>query len=203
MPSGSLQSDIFNFNQTYSITSTGDISTDSLTSINVGGGIAATAGLDATFEDTSQKYFDNTSQLFLLNDYGNANSYLNSLLTSESGRMTSLQQKTFNQVQKTRVSYLMKKYRIAYDYFVGNIFQFTSIIVIILAILFGFVKEGKLSFMIAGLVGVSIVLIYLIILLIIVRNYQYSRAYLKRAQVCLCQMQSLHSPNDLNKSRYG
>lgn len=172
MPPSSLQSDIFNFNQTYSISSTGDIPTSSLININ---GTGTDYSYDSIFEPTSQKYFDNTSTLFMLNDYGNANEYLNSLLNNEVGRMTSLQQKTFNQVQKTRVSYLMKKYRIAYDYFVGNIFQFSSIIVIILAILFGFVKEGKLSLMTAGIIAISIILIYLVILLIIIKNYQSRR----------------------------
>lgn len=161
MPPSSLQSDIFNFNQTYSISSTGDIPTSSLININ---GTGTDYSYDSIFEPTSQKYFDNTSTLFL-----------NSLLNNEVGRMTSLQQKTFNQVQKTRVSYLMKKYRIAYDYFVGNIFQFSSIIVIILAILFGFVKEGKLSLMTAGIIAISIILIYLVILLIIIKNYQSRR----------------------------
>ena len=171
MPSSSLQSDIFNFNQTFSISSTGDIQTDSLAQIN-GDKVYS---YDTIFENTSQKYFDNTSSLFMLNDYGNANGYLNSLLNNEVVRMTSLQQKTSNQVQKTRVSYLMKKYRITYDYFVGNIFQFTSIIVIILAILFGFVKEDRITLTIGGILSIIIVLSFLIVLLMIVKNYQSRR----------------------------
>ena len=171
MPSSSLQSDIFNFNQTFSISSTGDIQTDSLAQIN-GDKVYS---YDTIFENTSQKYFDNTSSLFMLNDYGNANGYLNSLLNNEFVRMTSLQQKTSNQVQKTRVSYLMKKYRITYDYFVGNIFQFTSIIVIILAILFGFVKEDRITLTIGGILSIIIVLSFLIVLLMIVKNYQSRR----------------------------
>jgi len=128
------------------------------------------ASLEQSFADLQQVYKDQTNQMAIVNDLANTSSYVTSTVDKEYDRLSSLKEKTYSSVHKMRQSYMLKKYDIAYNQFVSGIVQFTLFTTVVCTLIYTYKLTGGISDMVAyGVIGLIAVL-YLIIVLVFVKQ---------------------------------
>lgn len=137
--------------------------------------IETAAAIQDIFFDNVRMYLVDTNQNMLLNDVTNTNMYLRESMTKELERSASLRDKTFNDIHKTRERYMGKKYAINHYNFVGTTLQFTMFVILIVALCFTLAKEDKITKTVATYVSMFIIVIYLIILLMFIKQNQLRR----------------------------
>lgn len=97
-----------------------------------GYGINDIVEMDNLFTQHIQKYLNETNNIIMMNDVVTSNEYLNTTMDTEFQRVAQLTDKTRNTIYKTRSSYMLKKYQIAYNKFISGILQFTLFVAILL-----------------------------------------------------------------------
>lgn len=137
--------------------------------------IETSARMQEVFFDNVRMYLTDTNQSMLLNDVSNTNNFVKDAIGKELERTSMVRDKTFNHINKTRQRYMAKKYAIRANRWYSGVLQFTILIVIIGAFVAGLVKEEHLSPMVGGIIVGSVVFIYLIMLLIFIKQNQIRR----------------------------
>lgn len=159
----------------FNLTASGTVS-QSDSSANNNNLNASWNGDEEQFKNAMTEFFKRTGNLMIMNDFANANETLETIMSTEYTKADKLRSKTKNEVQKTRQKYLMKKYKIAYHLFVTNIIQFSLWVTILVALMFGFAREGKyFSYTWAGILSSILILIFFLVILIVVKNHQTRR----------------------------
>jgi len=172
---------IINFGKNLGILASGDYSVtpevfESIVRINTSGTpVETTAMIQDIFFDNVRMYLIDTNHNLMLNDVTNTNMFLRDSMTKEMERTSSLRDKTFNDIHKTRERYMGKKYAINYYNFVGTIMQATMLVILISAVAFSLYKENSISINVAMIITGVVVIIYLIIVLLFIKQNQLRR----------------------------
>ena len=179
--SASIQAKLYEFNKVCNIDAQGNIQSNDPSCHIVpalDGIVSGTPGSGSeNFTFALRHYFEQTKDIMMLNDFRNSTTYLTDVMGSETQRITRLKAKTIDQVHKIRQSYLMKKYRIAYNIFVANIIQFTLFVVIVFAVMFTMrvTYPSLVGTTLALSVSLTVLAIYLLILMVVIKNHQTRR----------------------------
>jgi nitrogen fixation/metabolism regulation signal transduction histidine kinase len=172
---------VLKFNQDLGIMANGQYSAnqatfDAYVADTVFGNISAVnAQIQNSIVEDVQAYLIETSQAVILNDIYNTNDYVTETIYNEKKRTGGIKDKTASLINKTRQSYLQKKYSIEYNNFVSMCLQFTTFIVLIVAIMFTLLKQDKINNMVAYLISAIAILIFLIGVVLYVKNNQVRR----------------------------
>jgi hypothetical protein len=131
---------------------------------------ASTQTVDTLFESLEKQYSSMLQQVQIINKLSNLTNFANATFDSEKARMSTLRDKTVNDVYKMRSGYMNTQWRIGYDQYVIGILQFTLIMTCFATILLGFLVADQMNAWLAGsLVGI-LVIIYLVALIITYRS---------------------------------
>lgn len=172
---------VLKFNQDLGIMANGQYSAnqatfDAYVADTVFGNISAVnAQIQNSIVEDVQAYLIETSQAVILNDIYNTNDYVTETIYNEKKRTGGIKDKTASLINKTRQSYLQKKYSIEYNNFVSMCLQFTTFIVLIVAIMFTLLKQDKINNMVAYLISAVAILIFLFGVVLYVKNNQVRR----------------------------
>ena len=172
---------VLKFNQDLGIMANGQYSAnqatfDAYVADTVFGNISAVnAQIQNSIVEDVQAYLIETSQAVILNDIYNTNDYVTETIYNEKKRTGGIKDKTASLINKTRQSYLQKKYSIEYNNFVSMCLQFTTFIVLIVAIMFTLLKQDKINDMVAYLISAVAILIFLFGVVLYVKNNQVRR----------------------------
>jgi hypothetical protein len=137
--------------------------------------IETSARMQEVFFDNVRMYLTDTNQAMLLNDVSNTNNFVKDAIGKELERTSMVRDKTFNHINKTRQRYMAKKYAIRANQFYSGVLQYTILVIIICAFVAGQMKEENLSPLVAGIIAGSTVFIYLILLLVFIKQNQIRR----------------------------
>ena len=151
-----------------------------------GYGINDIVEMDNLFTNHIQKYLNETNNIIMMNDVVTSNEYLNTTMDTEFQRVSHLTDKTRNTIYKTRNSYMLKKYQIAYNKFISGILQFTLFVAIALIVFLAAWRQGlELPANVAKAFWQSptllltcalvLVVLYLFIVILLYKNYQMRR----------------------------
>lgn len=132
------------------------------------------------FLQNVRMYVLDTNQSLLYNDVTNANQYLKDTMTKEIDRYSTVRDRTFNSIHKTRYSYMGKKYDIEYNRFVAVLLQFTIFVVVLMALVMGaqkhLVKDNQwFTMQLALIVCAAILLFYTLVALMFFKQNQLRR----------------------------
>lgn len=133
--------------------------------------------IENKFLENAAKYVDTTKELVVLNDLVNVNRYMNTSMQDEVKRTKNLRDQTFNNVYRTKQSYLMKRYDIAYNSFVTHVIQFTLFVFILCGSLYATTLDPRFLFnkvVVSWIIGITVIL-YLAIILLLFRSVTQRR----------------------------
>ena len=133
--------------------------------------------IENKFLENAASYVDSTKELVVINDLVNVNRYMNNSMQSEVKRTQNLRDQTFNNVYRTKQSYLMKWYDIEYNSFVTHIIQFTLFIFILCGSLYATTLDPRFLFnkvIVFWIIGIA-VLIYLLMILLLFKSVTQRR----------------------------
>jgi lipopolysaccharide export LptBFGC system permease protein LptF len=170
-----------NFGRNMGIIASGDYSVSPSTFENAirdntsGTPVESTALIQDIFFDNVRMYLLDTNQNLMLNDVYNTNMFLKESMSKEMERTSSLRNKTFNDIHKTRERYMRSQYDIQYYNFIAAVMQGTMFIILCIALLLAFYKQKKISIKIGSIIVGILVLIYVIIVLMYIKQNQSRR----------------------------
>ena len=131
---------------------------------------ASTQTVDTLFEGLEKQYSSMLKQVQVINNLSNLTNFANATFNSEKSRMSTLRDKTVNDVYKMRSGYMNTQWKIGYDQYVISILQFTFIMTCFASIILAFMVEGQLSAWIGGALVGTLVVIYLVALILMYRS---------------------------------
>jgi lipopolysaccharide export LptBFGC system permease protein LptF len=122
-----------------------------------------------------EKYLVGTNQAIVLNDITNTNDYVYDTVNNEKTRTDTLKKKTGSMINRTRQSFLQKRYRIEYNRFVTSMLMFMTLTVLVVACMFGLMKQDHVNLLVAAGVSSIAVFFFLIAVLVYIKNNQTRR----------------------------
>lgn len=177
---GISDSAVIAFGQNYGAIASGDLEktdifAEILTSNLYGNANTSENALLSVFHGNVGSYLVDTKQAMMLNDVANTNQFLSENMSKELERTTQLRDKTFNHIHKTRQRYFGKKYAINANRFWATVMQITIGVVLTVALVFGIAKRNTISIQTAMIIAGIIILLYVIILLVFIKQNQLRR----------------------------
>lgn len=131
--------------------------------------------IQEVFFDNVRMYLVDTNQAMLLNDVTNTNTFLRDSIGKELEKNTTLRDKTFNQIHKTRHNYLNKRYTTKNNQFVASLLQATIFVVLVLGCLFAMLKDEQLGQNTVIIIASVLVAFYLLIMILFLKQNQLRR----------------------------
>lgn len=133
--------------------------------------------IEHVFIGKVQGYENDTLKQILYNDLANTNTFIENNVDREFNKLSSMRDKTYNAVYKTKQMYMLKKYEIAYNNFAKNVIQFSMFVAVVCALIMAAHYDPKVELnKKLAIAGVCIVLaVYLLILLLFVRKMMLRR----------------------------
>lgn len=115
-------------------------------------------------------YSDTTNFMVVMNNSYNNATYINNDFVSKKEEAGRIHQKTRNGVAKERDVFFQQKHTIGYNRFLSGMIQALIVIVAISGIMFGLWAVGKISVKMLGAVVTVMVMCFLIVLAIVIKN---------------------------------
>ena len=131
---------------------------------------ASTQTVDTLFEGLEKQYSSMLKQVQVINNLSNLTNFANATFNTEKERMSTLRNKTVNDVYKMRSGYMNTQWKIGYDQYVISILQFTFIMTCFASIILAFMVAGKMAVWIGGALVGTLVVIYLVALILMYRS---------------------------------